>query len=146
MMDLSTSRFTCLGVIAVVIVTGLTIATGTATAQAQQPLSLPGAAAPGGDAEKVSTGIVEGSVKTVDPGAGTVHISSEPLGAVGRTLEVTDWTQIQVEGRQATLADIREGAHVRASYESHEGKNFATQIDVMPGSDLKMSAPPAKSP
>src|SRR5439155_18087831 len=82
-----------------------------------------------------SMGTMEGSVKKVDPAAGTVQVSSGPFGILGRTLEVTDSTQIQVEGRKGTLADIREGATVKASYESRAGKNVATQIEVLPGDE-----------
>jgi Cu/Ag efflux protein CusF len=130
MMSIAKSRFAWLGVVVLV---GCVLAAGTATAQSQRPMSPPpGAGAPGGPAERMSTGILEGSVKEVDPGAGTVHVSSGPLGVLGKTLEVTDSTQIQVEGRKGTLADIREGAQVKASYESHDGKNVATRIDVTP--------------
>jgi len=76
--------------------------------------------------------MLEGAVKKVDPGAGTVQISSGLLGIFGRTLEVNSSTQIQVEGRQGSLADLQEGAKIKASYESREGKNVATRIEVMP--------------
>jgi hypothetical protein len=75
---------------------------------------------------------VEGSVKKVDPGAQTVEVSSGIFGIMGRTLEVNDRTNIQMNGRQATLADIREGAKVKAAYESRDGKNVATTIEVLP--------------
>lgn len=74
----------------------------------------------------------EGKVKKVDPAARTVEISIGLLGFWGKTLEVTDATQIQAEGRQATLADIPEGARVKASYETRGGKSFATRIDLLP--------------
>ncbi len=139
MMRFADSRFACL---AVFMVLGLAIGAGTAMAQTQRPVSpLPGAP----PAEKARAGMLEGSVKEVDPGAGTIHVSSGPLGVLGKTLEVTDATQIRVEGRQGTLADIREGAKVKASYESHEGKNVATQIDVMPAPAGGSSRPPARS-
>ena len=139
MMRFTESRFACLSVLlGVFMVLGLAIGAGTATAQAQRP------ALPGPPAEKMSSGMLEGSVKKVDPGAGTIHVSSGPLGVLGKTLAVTDATQIRVEGRQGTLADIREGAKVKASYESHEGQNVATQIEVMPA-PAESGRPPAKS-
>src|SRR5207247_11357967 len=91
--------------------------------------------------EKVPTmGMLEGAVKKVDPAAGTVQVSSGPFGILGRTLEVTTDTQIQVEGRQGSLTDLREGAKVKAAYESRDGKNVATQIEVRPAQDTRNSA------
>jgi len=83
-------------------------------------------------AEKARPAQVEGSVKKVDAAAQTVEISSGLFGIMGRRLEVNDRTAIQVEGRQATIADIPEGAKVKASYEPQDGKNIATAIEVLP--------------
>ena len=33
---------------------------------------------------------------------------------------------------QGSLMDLQEGARIQASYESREGKNVATRIEVMP--------------
>jgi Cu/Ag efflux protein CusF len=74
--------------------------------------------------------IVEGLVKQVDPGAGTLQVTAGPLG--NRILEVAEDTQIAVDGRQATLADLQEGAKVKAAFESRDGKNVATRIEVVP--------------
>jgi Cu/Ag efflux protein CusF len=138
MVRLAESRFVFL---AVFMVLGLAAA-GSVMAQAQQSTS-PLAGAP--PADKMNVGMLEGSVEKVDPNAGTIHVSSRPLGVLGQTIEVTDWTQIQVEGRQGTLSDIREGATVKAAYESYEGKNVATRIDVMPAQNGESGRPPAKS-
>lgn len=83
-------------------------------------------------AEQTRMGTLEGAVKNVDPGAGTVQVSTGPFGIFSKTLEVTSDTLIQAQGRQATLADIREGTKVNASYETHETKNVATRIEVIP--------------
>jgi hypothetical protein len=85
--------------------------------------------------DKTTTGMVEGSVKKVDPGANQVQVSSGLFGILGKTLEVTSDTQIQMEGRQATLADLREGSKVKASYETRDGKNVARRIEVMPAQE-----------
>ena len=53
-------------------------------------------------------------------------------GIVGRTVEVNSGTQINVEGRQGSLADLQEGTKIRASYETREGKDIATRIEVVP--------------
>ena len=75
---------------------------------------------------------IEGTVKKVTPEARTLEVSTGALGLWGKTLEVTDGTQIQAEGRRATLEDIREGAKVKASYETRVGTSFATRIDLPP--------------
>jgi len=81
----------------------------------------------------------EGKVKKVDPAARTLEVSIGLLGLWGKTLEVTNGTQIQAEGRQVTLADIPEGANVKASYETRAGKSFATRIDLLPTPQPKES-------
>jgi hypothetical protein len=77
-------------------------------------------------------------------------VSSGIFGIMGRTLEVNDRTTIQMNGRQATLADIREGAKVKAAYEARDGKNVATMIEVLPSDAGKAgsrdTAPPAARP
>lgn len=83
---------------------------------------------------------VEGTVKKVDAATRSVQVSSGLLGLFGATLEVTDETKISVQGRGGSIADLREGAKVKAAYESRDGKNVATSIDVMP-SDEKPRTP-----
>jgi Cu/Ag efflux protein CusF len=129
MLCMAQSRFTCLSLL---VALGLAIGPGMAVAQTQQPTGHLGGAPSTQKAERMNIGILEGSVKAVDRDARTISVSSWPLGVFGKTLEVTNQTQIQVEGQQATLADIQEGAKVKASYETEEGKNVATEIEVMP--------------
>ncbi len=98
-----------------------------------QQYPTPGAGGPAGSpnlSRPVVNTPLEGTVKKVDPGARTLQVSSGLLGLFGRTLEVTSDTHIQVEGKQATLADIHEGSKVKASYETREGKNIATRLEV----------------
>ena len=121
MVHFTRSRYLSLGV---VLALTLAMSAGPAMAQAQVPPPRP--------AEPPTAGMLEGSVKKIDPAARTVQVSWGPFGLLGRTLEVTSDTQIQVEGRQGTLADVREGAKVKAAYETREGKNVAKQIEVMP--------------
>jgi hypothetical protein len=96
--------------------------------------------------EKTRPAQVEGTVKKVDPGAQTVDISSGFFGMMGRRLEVNDRTTIQLGGRQVTLADIREGAKVKASYEAEAGKNVATAIEVIPAERTDAGSAPASRP
>jgi hypothetical protein len=131
----------CAGLAAVVTLS-LAIAAGPVLAQTstQQPAP-PRGSAPGTGMTPAERSTmehkeksVEGPVAKVDPAAQTLKVSSGLFGLMGRTLEINDQTRIQVEGRQGTLADIREGAKVRASYEPRDGKNLATHIEVMPSS------------
>lgn len=113
---------------------GLALSALPASAQVptpSRPSDSPGAVpAPGNRVG--STGMLEGSVKKVDAGAGTLQVAAGPLGILGRTLEVDSHTQIQVEGREGTLADLQEGTKVKAAYETREGKSVATRIEVVP--------------
>lgn len=126
----------------------LALAAAPVVAQTQQPTQrpAPGAPAPekapGAPATEKSKG-VEGTVKKVDVAAKTVQVSAGPLGVMGTTIEVAPDTLIMVEGKPGTLADIREGAKVKASYETRNGKNLAKSIDVMPADKDKAGARPA---
>ena len=111
----------------------LAMAVGPWRVQAQQ--SMPGVQ--GSPAAPAAS--VEGTVKKVNPEARTLEVSTGALGLWGKTLEVTDGTEIQAEGRRATLEDIREGAKVKASYETRVGTSFATRIDLLPMPEPKES-------
>lgn len=130
----------------------LTLVIAPAMAQ-QQPSPAPARPAPGAPvipAPQETTKEVEGTVKKVDPGTKSVQVSSGLLGLFGATLELTDETRIQVEGKQGSLADIREGAKVKASYETRDGKNVAKAIEVLPAEPKEPAparpAPPAGAP
>jgi Cu/Ag efflux protein CusF len=115
----------------------LLMAAGPALAQTSPPQSAPSESA------RPSVSSVEGTVKKVDAASGKVQISSGLFGMFGRTLEVRPDTQIQVEGRQSSLADIREGDRVKAAYEAREGQSVAKSIDVLPEA---RKAPGASTP
>lgn len=110
-------------VIAAVIMIG--VIAGSAWVQAQQPM-------PGSSGAQAGA-TLEGTVKKVNPLARTVDVSLGLHGLWAKTLEVNNDTQIQVEGRKATLEDIHEGTKVKASYQTQLGKSFATRIEVMAG-------------
>jgi Cu/Ag efflux protein CusF len=137
--------------LAAAVVLGLVLAAGPVLAQMSP--SIPGTppppsgAAPAAKAEKTTTGMLEGSVKKVDPGSGELQVSSGPLGIFHKTLEVSNSTDIQMHGQRGTLADLREGEKIKASYESHDGKNFATRIEVTgEGKEPAGASRPAESP
>ena len=76
--------------------------------------------------------ILEGSVKKVDPGAGTLEVSDGASGTMGRTLVIVAETQIALDGRQGTLADLREGSKVKAAYVPLDGKDVVLLIEIVP--------------
>jgi hypothetical protein len=103
------------------------VGVGPVLAQTSPPQSAPSPDVPA----RPIVSSVEGTVKKIDPSGGKVEISSGLFGMFGRTLEVRPDTQIQVEGRQSTLADVREGDRVKASYEVRGGMSVAKSIDVV---------------
>jgi hypothetical protein len=82
--------------------------------------------------KKIELSQVEGKVKKVDPAENKIQVGSGLFGMLGRTVSVTSDTDILVDGRKATLADIREGAQAKVSYESRDGRNVARSIEVLP--------------
>lgn len=76
---------------------------------------------------------VEGVVKKVHPDLGTVEVTTgASSGLWVKSLAITGDTQIQIEGRKASLEDIPEGSKIKASYDTRAGKSFAVSIDVLP--------------
>jgi hypothetical protein len=91
------------------------------------------------------TKVIDGPVKDVDPAAQTVKIGWL-LGFLSTTLEVTDDTQVVVDGEKGSLDRIHEGDQVKASYEVRDGKNLAKAIEVTQPERESMpskAAPPA---
>jgi Cu/Ag efflux protein CusF len=111
--------------IATIMMIGITAGPG----WTQAPQSMPGSQSAHADAT------LEGTVKKVNPVKRTVEISMGVFGLWAKTLEMKSNTQIHVEGRQAGLEDLYEGAKVKASYETRVGQSFATSIDVMPAAE-----------
>jgi hypothetical protein len=69
----------------------------------------------------------------VDPATKSVQVSAGLLGLFGATLEVSDETKINVEGKNGSLTDIREGAKVKASYEAFSDR-FCRPPKLLPPS------------
>jgi len=125
----------------VVCACALLVGTGRVMAQFPPPPPPP-AERPGGSATSLSS--VEGTVKKVDIESGKVEIAAGLFGLFVRTLAVTPDTQIQLEGRRSSLANIREGDRVRAAYEAREGQSIATSINVTP--ERRRGPAPAGTP
>ncbi|HUM17751.1 MAG TPA: hypothetical protein VL086_18810 [Candidatus Nitrosotalea sp.] len=79
-----------------------------------------------------SPSVIEGKLTRVDGQKETVDVSIGFLGLLGKTLEVTRDTLIQVHGREARFADLQEGAKVKAFYEERGARLVATRIEVTP--------------
>ena len=95
---------------------------GPASPRAQESVSAP--------ANAQADAHLEGTVKKVNPAAGTVEVSIGKFGLWSKTLEVSPTTDIRIEGQKASLEDLEEGERVRASYETRVGKSFASTIEV----------------
>lgn len=91
----------------------------------------PGAAATGTGAGSAATGPSElsGRVALVDREQHEIAIDS---GDATTQVKVADGASITVDGRSATLADVRQGASVRARLDRSGDTPQAVQIDVMP--------------
>ena len=120
---------------------GLALGTLPAAAQApatpaDSPAAVPAPGNPTDSAEKVASSgkaeVLEGSVKKVDPGAGTLEMGDTTPGATSRTLAIVAETMIAVDGRPGTLADLQEGTKVKAAYVPRDGKDIVILIEVVP--------------
>jgi len=133
---------------------GLALTVSFAVAQtAPKPSGAPSAPAESGLRQAPSpapsvpvTKVIDGPVKDVDPAAKTVEVGWL-LGFLSTTLQVTDDTQIAIDGEKGSLDRIHEGDQVKASYEARDGKNLAKAIEVTQPEKESMpskAAPPAR--
>lgn len=74
--------------------------------------------------------VEDATVRRVDLEDSRVELTSDLLGIFGARLQVTDRTEILLDGLQAGLADLPEGARVRASYEMKDGMKVARTISA----------------
>jgi hypothetical protein len=103
---------------------------------ADSPAAVP---APGNPTDSAATPersvkaeILEGSIKKVDSGAGTLEMGDSAPGAMSRTLAIVAETVVAVDGRAGTLADLQEGIKVKAAYVPRDGKDVVILIEVVP--------------
>ena len=75
-------------------------------------------------------GVIEGTLTRVDGRTESVDVSIF-LGLLGKTLEISRDTLIQVNGHEARFADLQEGAKVKAFYEERGAKLVATRLEVL---------------
>lgn len=74
--------------------------------------------------------VEDATVRKVDLAESQVELASDLLGLFGARLQVTDRTEILLDGRQARLDELPEGARVRASYELQDGLKVARTISA----------------
>ena len=72
--------------------------------------------------------VEDATLRKVDLKDSRVELVSDLLGIFGARLVVTDRTEILLDGLQVRLADLPEGAQVRASYEWQDGLRVARTI------------------
>jgi hypothetical protein len=114
----------------IVITEALALMVGPAWAQSQ-----PATPGPATSSFASTIGLVEGTVKSVDPATGTFQVSTGLFGLFGlfgKTLRLSTDTEVEIGGRRGSLTEIREGARVKVAYEVREGKNVATHIELTP--------------
>ena len=85
---------------------------------------------------------VRGSVAAVSPSALTVR--SDDQGDM--RLRVSDTTAVNLDGRTATMKEIREGSEVRASYGLVDGQATAVRLDVTSSDAPRSNDSPAATP
>ena len=78
---------------------------------------------------------VSGAVSAVSPTSLTVR--SDDRGDV--RLEVSDSTSVNLDGRAASMTEIRPGSDVRASYGLVDGRTIAMRLDVTSRTDSRPS-------
>ena len=72
--------------------------------------------------------VEDATVKKVDLAESRIELASDLLGLFGARLVVTDRTEILLDGQQARLADLPEGARVQARYDLRDGLKIARTI------------------
>ncbi len=68
----------------------------------------------------------QGTLQVVSPVAGQIVFDN------GSMLAVNEDTEIWVEDRQGSLADLQPGERIKATYDSEGDQNVASRIDVEP--------------
>ena len=73
---------------------------------------------------------LRGTVQTVDRETKALLIAQHQVNELDTMLLMTDDTQVRIEGRPGSLADIQRGTRIRASYQDRYGINVARLIEV----------------
>jgi hypothetical protein len=73
---------------------------------------------------------LRGTVQTVDRETKALRIAHPLTDEPDTMLLMTDDSQVQIEGRPGSLADIQRGTRIRASYQARYGINIARLIEI----------------
>ena len=73
---------------------------------------------------------LRGTVQTVDRETKALWIAHHQVNVLDTMLLMTDATQVRIEGRPGSLADIQRGTRIRASYQDRYGIDVARLIEV----------------
>ena len=73
---------------------------------------------------------LRGTVQTVDRETKALRIAHQLADMPDTSLQMTDDTRIQFEGRPGSLADIQRGTRIRAWYQDRYGINVARHIEI----------------
>ena len=73
---------------------------------------------------------LRGTVQAVDRETKVLRVTHDAGSAPDTTLLMSDDTEVQVQGRPGSLADIQQGTRIRASYQPRYGLNLARSIEI----------------
>ena len=71
------------------------------------PAGVPAEESSSGSTSAHANAFLEGRVKKINPEAGTVEVSIGKFGLWSKTLEVSDTTDIRMDGRKVSLEDLQ---------------------------------------
>lgn len=74
---------------------------------------------------------LRGTVQSVDRQTRALRVAPQAPDGRDTMLQLIDATEVRVEGRAGSLADLQDGALIRASYQDRYGINVARVIDVL---------------
>jgi hypothetical protein len=73
---------------------------------------------------------LHGTVQSVDRETKALRITHQPADMPDTMLLMADDTQVRIQGRAASLADVQRGTRIRASYQDRYGINLARHIEI----------------
>jgi hypothetical protein len=79
--------------------------------------------------------VVAAHVASTDAGEGSIHLTGDLVGMLGAKVVVTGNTWVGIDGRLASIAEVPEGATVRAAIARDGGRKVARWISVIPADD-----------
>lgn len=87
---------------------------------------------------------VKGKVQRTEPRGQATPVTLGLRGLFGATLRLTPETYVEIGGRPASAADVREGLPIRATYEVRDGERIGTAITIRASEDAHGRAASAR--